>query len=185
MHTPEPNTTSTTPNAPIGLWAIALLRRRMHLRRQLDLQVEESSEWSDGAARPTSTYGQVASVWRYFENVPDELCELRLRATTAVSDRHLRYVSADTLPAAQRMGKQLDNTQHKIKACVGTTPAQHLASVFSWLRERVGVGSCMAISARCGIRLQGFVWRAGGVSDDAGGVAEHVRGGQTLWAGAV
>lgn len=40
-----------------------------------------------------STYGEMTNVWRYFENVPDAISDLRTREAAAVADRHLRYAT--------------------------------------------------------------------------------------------
>ena len=47
----------------------------------------------DRTASPGSSYGGPANnVWRYFENVPDQLSSLRTKEAAAVADRHLRFV---------------------------------------------------------------------------------------------
>lgn len=43
-----------------------------------------------GSSRAETQYGEVAKVWRYFENVPEELSEMRTREAAAAADKHVR-----------------------------------------------------------------------------------------------
>ena len=79
--------------------------RRMSARRQLEQQAMPGSEPSSGIAfnfgqdskQQESTYGKTSNIWRYFENVPDAITELRTREAADVADRHLRCVSVPNL----------------------------------------------------------------------------------------
>lgn len=70
--------------------------RRMTARRQLEQGTMPGSKASSGIAfgdnskQQKSYYGEMTNVWRYFENVPDAISELRTKEAAQVADRHLR-----------------------------------------------------------------------------------------------
>lgn len=70
--------------------------RRMSARRALEEGTMPGSKASSGIAfgdnskQQKSYYGEMTNVWRYFENVPDAISELRTREAAQVADRHLR-----------------------------------------------------------------------------------------------
>lgn len=72
--------------------------RRMSARRQLEQKTMPGSKGSTGIAfgdnskQQKSYYGEMTNVWRYFENVPDAISDLRTREAAQVADRHLRSV---------------------------------------------------------------------------------------------
>ena len=47
--------------------------------------------FGDNSKQQKSYYGEMTNVWRYFENVPDAISDLRTKEAAAVADRHLRY----------------------------------------------------------------------------------------------
>ncbi|DBA97322.1 TPA: hypothetical protein ACH3X1_015060 [Trebouxia sp. C0004] len=89
--------------------------RRMSARRQLEQKTMPGSNESAGIAfgdnskQQTSYYGEMTNVWRYFENVPDAISDLRTKEAAQVADRHLRALFGDqeecltTLLAWQQM----------------------------------------------------------------------------------
>ena len=72
--------------------------RRMSARRQLEQKTMPGSKESTGIAfgdnskQQKSYYGEMTNVWRYFENVPDAISDLRTKEAAQVADRHLRSV---------------------------------------------------------------------------------------------
>ena len=72
--------------------------RRMSARRQLEQKTMPGSIESTGIAfgdnskQQKSYYGEMTNVWRYFENVPDAISDLRTKEAAQVADRHLRSV---------------------------------------------------------------------------------------------
>ncbi len=70
--------------------------RRMLARRQLEQKTMPGSKDSTGIAfgdnskQQKSYYGEMTNVWRYFENVPDAISDLRTKEAAQVADRHLR-----------------------------------------------------------------------------------------------
>ncbi|DBA70552.1 TPA: hypothetical protein ACH3X2_011948 [Trebouxia sp. C0005] len=72
--------------------------RRMLARRQLEQKTMPGSKESTGIAfgdnskQQKSYYGEMTNVWRYFENVPDAISDLRTKEAAQVADRHLRSV---------------------------------------------------------------------------------------------
>lgn len=71
--------------------------RRMSARRQLEQGTMPGSTPSTSSvtaftnSKPQkSYYGEMTNVWRYFENVPDAISELRTREAAQVADRHAR-----------------------------------------------------------------------------------------------
>lgn len=73
--------------------------RRMTVRRQLEQKAMPGAEKQNGIAfgdnskQQKSYYGEMTNVWRYFENVPDAISDLRTKEAAAVADRHLRCPS--------------------------------------------------------------------------------------------
>ena len=72
--------------------------RRMSARRALEKGTMPGSKASSGIAfgdnskQQKSYYGEMTNVWRYFENVPDAISDLRTKEAAQVADRHLRSV---------------------------------------------------------------------------------------------
>lgn len=70
--------------------------RRMAVRRQLEqksmpgLDRQSGIAFGDNSKQQKSYYGEMTNVWRYFENVPDAISDLRTKEAVAVADRHLR-----------------------------------------------------------------------------------------------
>lgn len=70
--------------------------RRMSARRALEKGTMPGSKASSGIAfgdnskQQKSYYGEMTNVWRYFENVPDAISDLRTKEAAQVADRHLR-----------------------------------------------------------------------------------------------
>ena len=70
--------------------------RRMAARRQLEqktmpgLQASTGIAFGDNSKQQKSYYGKMTNVWRYFENVPDAISDLRTKEAAHVADRHLR-----------------------------------------------------------------------------------------------
>ena len=48
--------------------------------------------FGDNSKQQKSYYGEMTNVWRYFENVPDAISDLRTKEAAQVADRHLRSV---------------------------------------------------------------------------------------------
>ncbi|KAL3133149.1 hypothetical protein ABBQ38_007044 [Trebouxia sp. C0009 RCD-2024] len=75
--------------------------RRMSARRALEKGTMPGSKASSGIAfgdnskQQKSYYGEMTNVWRYFENVPDAISELRTKEAAKVADRHLRALFGD------------------------------------------------------------------------------------------
>lgn len=68
----------------------------MSARRALEEGTMPGSKASSGIAfgdnskQQKSYYGEMTNVWRYFENVPDAISDLRTKEAAQVADRHLR-----------------------------------------------------------------------------------------------
>lgn len=69
--------------------------RRMHLHRQGQPASAGAGVYTWDAGERESYYGSISKVWRYFENVPDELADMRSTAAPAVIHRHIRALFGD------------------------------------------------------------------------------------------
>lgn len=76
--------------------------RHMTLRREVEAAVlgpgprpkSDGRAWlsagQPGSSRADTPYGEITKVWRFFENVPEELSQIRTAETAAAADLHVR-----------------------------------------------------------------------------------------------